>query len=157
MSTPPILSVLVCLAAAGCASGPASSVPSSTDPMTGAGSDAQLSPQRPVGRTAEERRTVPWEVTLGGSGTNDEHFDRGNGHLDIAVGYYFTEVVELAVRQSASYSDDEGATWKYVRRLIQSTAQLFLRAGGGGLQTWSAADKTSFTTLRLGGSGQTVA
>ncbi len=55
------------------------------------------------------------------------------------------------------YSDDEGATWKYVRRLIQSTAQLFLRAGGGGLQTWSATDKTSFTTLRLGGSGQTVA
>jgi hypothetical protein len=64
-------------------------------------------PPRP--RTiAEERRLVPWEVTLGGSGTNDETFDVGHGQASGSVGYYFNEWIELVLRQGVSYSDDEG-------------------------------------------------
>jgi hypothetical protein len=55
------------------------------------------------------------------------------------------------------FSDDEGATWKLVRRNPQATTRIYMRAGGGGLQMWNSTDKTSFTTLRLGGAGTTVA
>jgi hypothetical protein len=55
------------------------------------------------------RREHPWEVTLGGTGTNDENFDVGAGQLTGSVGYYFSEWTELSLRHSVSYSDDLAA------------------------------------------------
>jgi hypothetical protein len=52
------------------------------------------------------RREHPWEVTLTGSGSNDENFDVGSGLLNGSLGYYFTEWTLLAVRHGVSYSDD---------------------------------------------------
>ena len=47
----------------------------------------------------------PWELTLGGGASNSVDFDGFNGSLNAQVGYYFTENLELAVRQSVTYSD----------------------------------------------------
>lgn len=75
------------------------------------GSDSRLpteaasSPASAV-QNPEQRRARPWEVTLGGRGTNDEHYTVGGGQLNGSVGYYLTEVVEIAVRQGVSYSDE---------------------------------------------------
>jgi hypothetical protein len=66
-------------------------------------------PRRDDRSILEERQKTPWEVTLSGVGTNDEEFNVGNGQLAVSVGYYFTEVLELVVRQGVSYSDDEGS------------------------------------------------
>jgi hypothetical protein len=52
------------------------------------------------------RREHPWEVTLSGSGSNDEDFDVGSGMLNGSVGYYFSEWTLLALRHGVSYSDD---------------------------------------------------
>jgi len=63
-------------------------------------------PVREVRSWEEERRRHPWEVALGGTGSNDDTWDVGGASATVNVGYYFTEMVELVVRQSASYSDD---------------------------------------------------
>jgi hypothetical protein len=52
------------------------------------------------------RREHPWEVTLGGSGSNDENFDVGGGQLNGSVGYYFSEAALLSLRHGVSYADD---------------------------------------------------
>ena len=50
-------------------------------------------------------RRGDWELTLSGVGGNDEDFDAGGGQLAVGVGYFFTEALELSVRQNLSFSD----------------------------------------------------
>lgn len=119
MRTVPTCLVLICIVtAAACTSpriaqstasfdGPllaSEAAPPASTPAPSAPPATQAAQQTP----REDRRDVPWEVTLAGGGTNDEDFDIGNGSLDASVGYYFNEVVELVARQSVFFSDDEG-------------------------------------------------
>jgi len=101
-----LLSALLCLPIAGCAVGTTDRV-AWTQAAALPAADTASTPQQPSSPNSEGRPNTPWEVTLAGGGTNDEHFDVGNGQLTAGVGYYFNEVFELAVRQSLSYSDDE--------------------------------------------------
>jgi outer membrane protein W len=52
----------------------------------------------------------PWELTLGGGGVNSEEFDGFAARVDASVGYYFTEALEVALRQSLQYSDFIGSS-----------------------------------------------
>lgn len=50
-----------------------------------------------------------WEVTLGGGGSNNKDFDTGAGNVNGSIGYYFTENLELSLRQGISYADADNA------------------------------------------------
>ncbi len=56
-------------------------------------------------RTASREGRQPWELTIGGAGTNNQDFNAGGAQLSTSVGYYLTEVVEVSVRQNLSYGD----------------------------------------------------
>jgi len=103
--------VFSCIVVAGCASGRNAQTAAIVNPGLPLGDATIAAPAtQPLTQSPSSeqgRRATPWEVTLGGGGTNDEHFDVGNGNLNVGVGYYFNEVFELVVRQSMSYSDDE--------------------------------------------------
>lgn len=61
----------------------------------------------------------PWEFTIGGAGSSNQDFDAGGGQLASSVGYYFSEVIELSVRQNISYADGGRGTpaaWNGVTR-----------------------------------------
>ena len=47
----------------------------------------------------------PWELTLGGTGTNSSRFDGFSGAVQGSIGYFIGDVLELSVRQSISYTD----------------------------------------------------
>lgn len=75
-------------------------VPLNAQPARLAGSAPQ------GGRTAERRNAMhPWEVAISGAGSNDEDFNAGGGTVAASLGYYFTEVFELSVRQLVSFQD----------------------------------------------------
>ena len=55
-----------------------------------------------------------WEFTLSGSGTSDRSVNFGGGGADAGLGFYITEMLEIGVRQSVTYSkpsDDSGSNW----------------------------------------------
>ena len=41
-----------------------------------------------------------WEFTLSGTGTSDEDFDANSFGVTFSIGYFFTEAIEVALRQS---------------------------------------------------------
>ena len=47
----------------------------------------------------------PWELELSGSGINGVHFNGFTGALNLGVGYFFNENLELGVRQTLAYTD----------------------------------------------------
>ncbi len=51
------------------------------------------------------RQKHPWELVLSGAGANDRDFDAGGLQFAGSIGYYFTEVLELSLRQNVSMSD----------------------------------------------------
>jgi hypothetical protein len=51
----------------------------------------------------------PWELTLGGGGFNSEDFDGFAFSVNGSVGYYFTEALEVSLRQSLTFSDFLGS------------------------------------------------
>ena len=51
-----------------------------------------------------------WELTLGGSGSNDNSFDSGAGGLNGSIGYFFSDALELSLRQDLSLSDLGGSS-----------------------------------------------
>lgn len=59
----------------------------------------------------EERDYGPeegdWEVTLTGSGSNDNNFDAGGFGASGSLGYFFTENAEAYVRHTTNFSDSE--------------------------------------------------
>lgn len=53
-----------------------------------------------------------WEIELGAGGTNDAEFDNGGFNVDGALGYYITNNLEVALRQSVTYADLSGeSSW----------------------------------------------
>lgn len=46
-----------------------------------------------------------WELTLGGSGSNDNDFDAGGGSVSGSLGYFLTDNFEIALRQTVSYAN----------------------------------------------------
>jgi len=49
-----------------------------------------------------------WEFTLGGSGASNKDFDNSLGGLNLSLGNYLTDSLELSVRQSGNYSNGSG-------------------------------------------------
>jgi len=60
---------------------------------------------------AKAQARGPWELELGGSGTNSSKFNgftaAGNG----ALSYFLTDQFEIGVRQNIAYSDLAGSNW----------------------------------------------
>ena len=53
-----------------------------------------------------------WELTLGGSGTNDKDFETGGFNAEGSLGYFLTDNWEIALRQGAGFSDTGGnSSW----------------------------------------------
>lgn len=52
-----------------------------------------------------------WEITLGGSGSNDKNFDSGAFALSGSVGYYINRALEVSVRQAVAFSDFGDSSW----------------------------------------------
>jgi outer membrane protein W len=57
-----------------------------------------------------------WELTLSGSGTNDRDFNSTQFGVNASIGYFFTDNLEAAVRQTVNYGDGpasgaEGSAW----------------------------------------------
>ena len=51
-----------------------------------------------------------WEFLLGGSGSSDQDFDANNISVDVTLGYYLTDTVEVGVRQNVSVAGNEDDT-----------------------------------------------
>ncbi len=51
-----------------------------------------------------------WELTLSGQGSNDKDFRTGSAAVNGSLGYFFTDQMELALRQGVVWSDG-GSTW----------------------------------------------
>jgi hypothetical protein len=45
-----------------------------------------------------------WDFTLGGGGASDKNFNINNGAFNATVGYFITDALEVAVRQSILFS-----------------------------------------------------
>lgn len=58
-----------------------------------------------VTQAAVER---PFEITLGGGASNGNEFDGFSASANGSIGYYFTDSLEVLVRQSISYTDVAG-------------------------------------------------
>ena len=54
---------------------------------------------------AQAQARGPFELTLGGSGANGSRFDGFTGSIQGSICYFFTESLELVVRQSLDYTD----------------------------------------------------
>jgi hypothetical protein len=54
---------------------------------------------------AKAQVTNPYELTLSGSASNGPDFDGVNAAANVGIGYYFTEALEVGLRQSLTYSD----------------------------------------------------
>src|SRR5688572_26395618 len=55
-----------------------------------------------------------WSLSLGGTGTNGQDFDSASFNLSGDIGYFFTNQLEIGLRQSIGYtdlSDDGGNFW----------------------------------------------
>ncbi len=53
----------------------------------------------------------PWELELGGSGANGPNFNGFTAAADASIGYYFSDTLEVGLRQSLAYSDVAGVGW----------------------------------------------
>jgi hypothetical protein len=62
-----------------------------------------------------------WELTLAGTGTNDEDFDNSVLSISLAIGYFFSPSLESGIRQDYAYFDTAGTDDKY-----NAATQLFL-------------------------------
>ena len=59
----------------------------------------------------------PFELELGGSGANGPNFNGFTAAVDGSLGYYFSDVIEVSIRQSVAYSDIAGVGWDASTRL----------------------------------------
>jgi hypothetical protein len=59
----------------------------------------------------------PFELELGGTGANGPNFNGFTASVNGSVGFYFTDVIELSLRQTAGYSDIAGVAWNGSTRL----------------------------------------
>jgi hypothetical protein len=49
------------------------------------------------------------EFSLSGGGSGDKHFNNSQGSLDLALGHFLTDSLEVVVRQTASYDNPPGS------------------------------------------------
>jgi hypothetical protein len=63
-------------------------------------------------------REEDWEITLGGSGSNDNDFDTGSLSWSGSVGYFFRQRQEVGVRQSLGYADFGDSVWNGSTRIF---------------------------------------
>lgn len=54
---------------------------------------------------AKAQAANPWEITLGGNAANSSDFDGFTAGVNGSIGYYFSETLEVALRQNVTYSD----------------------------------------------------
>lgn len=64
----------------------------------------------------------PFELTIGAGASNSNDFDGFTGNLNGSIGYYFTDKLELSLRQSVQYTDvgagsANGSAWNGSSRL----------------------------------------
>ena len=53
-----------------------------------------------------------WEFLLGGSGTSGQDFDTNTASVDVTLGYYLTDTIEVGVRQNVNVAaTDEDSSW----------------------------------------------
>lgn len=59
------------------------------------------------------------EITLSGTGTNNNDFDAGNFGITGSYGYYYTKALEFSLRQSVNWSgaDNSDDNWSGATRL----------------------------------------
>ncbi len=53
-------------------------------------------------------RAGDWEFTLGGGGASNTDMDSSGGGVSASAGYYFSDTLELSVRQTTNYSNGAG-------------------------------------------------
>lgn len=58
-----------------------------------------------------------WELLLGGSGASENDFDGGGFNVNAQVGYYFTDQLQLNLRQGFGYSDYGDSSWQAATRV----------------------------------------
>ena len=61
-----------------------------------------------LGTTARAQVVNPYELTLSAAGSNSPEFDGFSASANVSIGYYFTDRLEIALRQSLTYSDLTG-------------------------------------------------
>ncbi len=66
---------------------------------------ASLAAFAPSTASAQASRETPWELTLGGAASNGPDFNGFNASMAASLGYYLNDNLEVAVRQSLTYSD----------------------------------------------------
>ena len=94
----------------------------------------------------------PWELTLGGSGNNGPNFNGFTAAANGSLGVFFTDALELSLRQSLAYSDLAGVGWNASTRIaadyhvpitdafvVYGGANLGYVYGKGVRDTWEAA------------------
>ena len=54
-----------------------------------------------------------WEVTLGGSGSTNTDFDNSLGGVNVSLGYFVSDMLEVVGRQSVNYSNDTTGNAEY--------------------------------------------
>ncbi|HSI10245.1 MAG: hypothetical protein ACAH89_08735 [Rariglobus sp.] len=54
-----------------------------------------------------------WEFTVGGAGSSDQDFDNSLGGVSGSVGYFLSDTLEVALRQTISFSDNSGSGADY--------------------------------------------
>lgn len=61
-----------------------------------------------------------WELTLNGSGSNDNDFDNGAFALGGSLGYYISKELEVGLRQDINYVDLQGSNddWAFGTRVF---------------------------------------
>src|SRR6188508_1139956 len=50
-----------------------------------------------------------WELTLGGSASNDKNFENGGFSMATSIGYFLTDNFEIALRQDVTFSGFSGS------------------------------------------------
>src|SRR5437764_1006716 len=45
-----------------------------------------------------------WDLTLSGSGTNDQDFHTFDANANVGLGYFLTNIIEVGARQSVNYA-----------------------------------------------------
>lgn len=96
----------------------------------------------------------PWEIEFSGTGANGPNFNGFTAAGNATVGYFFTDALELSLKQSAAYSDFAGVGWSgSTRAAIDLNVPLgddgefvpYIGVNGGyvygnnGLHNWEAA------------------
>lgn len=59
----------------------------------------------------------PFELELGGSGSNGPNFNGFDAAIDGSFGYFFTDVFEVSLKQTAAYNDIGGVGWNASTRV----------------------------------------